>query len=160
MKLSTIISSAAILASAIAHPLEKRTIVNATEELTTKDDFQASYAKPFSIFQPKVFIINMFEYEAKPWLASLDFEHNITIPGLSPMYPTIYCTGNYSVCEMTTGEGEINAASSVTALGLSPLFDLSRTYFLISGIAGGEPQYTTMGSVTFAKYAVQVGFRV
>lgn len=156
MRFSSLVSSAAILASAVAHPLEKRTIVNSTEVVSTDNDFQASYAKPFAIFQPKVVVINMFHKESKPWLGAMKFEHNITIPGLSPQYPTIFCTGDYSVCEMTTGEGEINAASSVTAMGLSPLFDLSHTYFLISGIAGGEPQYTTLGSVTFAKYAVQV----
>ncbi|OBA23903.1 purine nucleoside permease [Metschnikowia bicuspidata var. bicuspidata NRRL YB-4993] len=156
MRLTTATCLAATLAFAIAHPLEKRSIVNSTEDATSNNDLQASYGKPFAIFQPKMFVINMFEYEAQPWLESLDFEHNITIPGLSPLYPSIYCTSNYSVCEMTTGEGEINAAASVTALGLSPLFDLSHTYFLISGIGGGEPQFTTMGSVTFAKYAVQV----
>lgn len=57
----------------------------------------------------------------------------------------------------TTGEGEINAASSITALLMSPLFDFSETYFIVSGIAGGSPNLTTIGSVTFPKYAVQVG---
>lgn len=160
MKFSTLASAAALAASCLAHPLEKRQI-NATEavieDVTTKNnDLKTSYGKPFALFQPKVFIINMFEYEANPWLESLDFVHNITIPGLSPLYPEVHCTTNYSVCEFTTGEGEINAAASVNALGLSPIFDFSKTYFLISGIAGGEPQHTTIGSVTFAKYAVQV----
>lgn len=88
---------------------------------------------------------------------SIDFVHNITVPGLSPVYPTIHCTTNYTICQITTGEGEINAASSMTALALNPLFDLTKTYFLVAGIAGGEPEYTTLGGVTFAKYAVQVG---
>lgn len=155
MKFSSVLASAALVASALAMPFEKRAS-NSTDDPTLGDDLVTSYGKPYALFQPKVFVINMFEYESAPWLEAMDFEHNITIPGLSPLYPTIYCTANYSVCELTTGEGEINAASTITALGLSPLFDLSHTYFLISGIAGGEPEYTTMGSVTFAKYAVQV----
>lgn len=160
MKFSTLISAATIVAGAIAQPLDKRQL-NATEETlndvtTTENDLKTSYGKPYAVFQPKVFVINMFEYEAEPWLEALDFEHTITIPGLSPLYPEVSCVANYSVCQMTTGEGEINAASSVTALGLSPLFDFSHTYFLISGIGGGEPEYTTMGSVTFNKYTVQV----
>lgn len=101
----------------------------------------------------------MFEYEAKPWLKAMDFPNNVTTPGLSPLYPDIYCNEEFSVCEMTTGEGEINASGSMTALGLSPMFNLTQTYFLISGIGGGEPQFTTMGSVTFAKYAVQVALQ-
>ncbi|WEJ93314.1 hypothetical protein PSN45_000777 [Yamadazyma tenuis] len=58
---------------------------------------------------------------------------------------------------MTTGEGEINASNSMMALLLNPQFDLSRTYFLLNGIGGGEPSRVTTGSVTFAKYAIQVG---
>ncbi|KAF7362776.1 Purine nucleoside permease [Mycena venus] len=37
-----------------------------------------------------------------------------------------------------------------------PAFDLRTTYFLIAGIAGVNPKVTTIGSVTFARYAVQV----
>ncbi|WPK24972.1 hypothetical protein PUMCH_002271 [Australozyma saopauloensis] len=131
--------------------------------------FMAASALPISMFNskrdyppvisPKVFVINMFEYEAKPWLKAMDFPNNVTTPGLSPLYPDIYCNEEFSVCEMTTGEGEINASGSMTALGLSPMFNLTQTYFLISGIGGGEPQFTTMGSVTFAKYAVQVALQ-
>ncbi|SGZ52333.1 CIC11C00000005443 [Sungouiella intermedia] len=158
MKFSNLVAAAALTLGATAHPLEKRK-TNATEaaleDVTTKsDDLKTSFGKT-AIFQPKVFVINMFRNEAKPWLSSLDFAHNITLPGLSPEYPTIHCSTNFSICQMTTGEGEINAASSMTALGLSPIFDLTKTYFLVSGIAGGEPQHTTLGSVTFAKYAVQ-----
>ena len=129
---------------------------NITNTTTTNNHLQTAYAKPFAIFQPKVFITSMFSLETTPWLEELDFVHNITIPGLSPEYPDIHCTTNYLICQFTTGEGEINAAASVSALSLNPLFDLSKTYFLIAGIAGGEPNYTTLGSVTFAKYAVQV----
>lgn len=161
MKLSTIFSVATVLAGALAQPLNKRASNETAEYLehkTTKsDDLKTAYGKPFAIFQPKVVVISMFELERDPWLEELDFVHNITIPGLSPLYPMVHCTTNYSICQMTTGEGEINAAASVSTFLLSPLFDFSTTYFLIAGIAGGEPTHTTMGSVTFAKYAVQVG---
>lgn len=56
---------------------------------------------------------------------------------------------------MTTGEGEINAASSVMALWTSGCFDLTSTYFLTAGIAGINPHVATTGSVTFSRYAVQ-----
>lgn len=41
----------------------------------------------------------------------------------------------------------------------SPLFNLTHTYFLIAGIAGINPQVATLGSVTFARYAVQVALQ-
>jgi purine nucleoside permease len=42
---------------------------------------------------------------------------------------------------------------------LSPLFDLRKTYFLISGIAGVNPKHATINDVAFAKYAVQVALQ-
>lgn len=60
---------------------------------------------------------------------------------------------------MITGEGEINAATTVTAVAFSPLFNLTQTYFFVAGIAGVNPKRTTTGSVTFARYAVQVALQ-
>ena len=60
---------------------------------------------------------------------------------------------------MVTGEAEINAASSLMALSLSPLFNLTKTYFLIAGIAGINPSCGTTGSVAFSRYAVQVALQ-
>jgi purine nucleoside permease len=50
----------------------------------------------------------------------------------------------------------VNAALAIVALTNSPLFNLEKTYFLIAGIAGVNPKTATLGSVCFAKYAVQV----
>lgn len=77
---------------------------------------------------------------------------------------------------MTTGEGgmslppnhlpsaifpltlppEINAAVSLAALLFSFHFDLSRTYFLVTGIGGINPAAGTTGTVTFARWIVQL----
>ncbi|OAK94253.1 purine nucleoside permease [Phaeosphaeriaceae sp. SRC1lsM3a] len=54
---------------------------------------------------------------------------------------------------------EINAAVTTTALVLSPHFDLTSTYFLIAGIGGINPEVTTVCSVTFARYAIQVALQ-
>ena len=54
---------------------------------------------------------------------------------------------------------EINAANSINALTFSGLFDFTKTYFLIAGIAGVSPKVATLGSVTFAKYAVSVALQ-
>lgn len=108
---------------------------------------------------PKVFLVAMFAPEEQVWTSKLDFKHNFTIPGLSPIHPMVHCTDDYSICQFTTGEGEINAANSMMAVLLNPQFDLSKTYWLLTGIGGGEPTQVTTGSVTFAKFAIQVGLQ-
>lgn len=50
----------------------------------------------------------------------------------------------------------VNAALSVSALTSSDIFDLSKTYFLITGIAGVNPKKATIGSVALPKFAIQV----
>ncbi|KAJ5296185.1 hypothetical protein PENANT_c021G01146 [Penicillium antarcticum] len=111
---------------------------------------------------PKVFIVSMFEPEAEAWWNIPEFDllaHNITLPGLSPLYPDVHCTEDYEICQLITGESEINAATTVTSVAFSPVFDLTQTYFFIAGIAGVSPKKTTTGSVTFARYAVQVALQ-
>ncbi|KAL9051065.1 MAG: hypothetical protein Q9162_006238 [Coniocarpon cinnabarinum] len=104
----------------------------------------------------------MFPPEGEVWYGIPDFDllaNNITVPGLSPLYPAVHCTENNDVCQLIIGEAEVNAASSVTALVLSPQFDLTSTYFLIAGIAGVNPHQGTLGDVTFARYAVQAALQ-
>ncbi len=87
------------------------------------------------------------------------FAQNITVPGFSPLYPDAHCLADGSVCQLTTGESEINAAVTITSLLASPQFDLTTTYFLIAGIAGINPKYGTLGDVAFSKYAIQVALQ-
>jgi purine nucleoside permease len=99
-----------------------------------------------------------FTPEATIWHSIPDFNllaHNISLPGLSPLFPSIHCTPSYEICQITTGEGEINAAVTISALLFSTNFNLTSTYFLIAGIAGISPEHGTTGSVTFPRFAVQ-----
>jgi purine nucleoside permease len=89
-------------------------------------------------------------------LKPLALDINITVTGFSPLFPYAHCTSNYSICQITTGESEINAASTITALCLSPLFDLTKAYFLVAGIAGVNPYEDTLGTAGFARFAIQV----
>lgn len=75
------------------------------------------------------------------------------------LFPTVDCTWDSDVCILTVGEGEINAAASMTALAFSPLFDLRKTYFIFTGIAGVNPRKATLGSVALARYCVQVALQ-
>lgn len=103
-----------------------------------------------------------FAPEAQAWWNIPEFNllaHNISVPGLSPRYPDVHCTGHYEICQLVTGEAEINAATTVTSVAFSPWFDLTQTYFFVAGIAGVSPKRATTGSVTFARYAVQVALQ-
>ncbi|CAD6447928.1 e4cac994-6e59-4c02-ab2f-543c3cfe5191 [Sclerotinia trifoliorum] len=120
-----------------------------------------------SVVKPKVFIISMFTPEADIWyensftkgsIGNL-FAKNITVPGFSPLFPQAHCLEDGSVCQLTTGESEINAASTITALTLSSAFDLTSTYFLVGGIAGINPKHGTLGDVAFSKYTIQVALQ-
>jgi len=105
---------------------------------------------------PKVLVITMFGGEAKPWLDGEALTHKLALPGLSKAYPEVACTDE-GLCVMTTSMGYANAASSVAALVFSGRFDLTKTYFLISGIAGVDPAEGTLGSAHWARFAVDGG---
>ncbi|CRG87059.1 putative protein C285,05 [Talaromyces islandicus] len=111
---------------------------------------------------PKVFIISMFAPEGEAWWGIPEFDilaHNITVPGLSPLFPHVHCTADHTVCQLITGESEINAAVTMTSLAFSDLFDLRSTYFFVAGIAGISPLQGTTGSAAFARYAIQVALQ-
>lgn len=101
----------------------------------------------------------MFEPEENAWTKHMNYVHHFIVPGLSPLHPQVHCTADFEVCHFTTGEGEINAANSMMSILLNPKFYLRDTFWLLNGIGGGTPTQVTTGSVTFAKYAVQVGLQ-
>ncbi|KAF3935727.1 hypothetical protein ABW19_dt0208977 [Dactylella cylindrospora] len=114
------------------------------------------------LVEPKVMIVTMFGLEAQSFLANYQpslYGLNITVPGFSPRYPQVSCTDDGEVCHMTTGEAEINAAASISALVYSRLFNLTQTYFLVCGVSGINPHMGTTGSVTFPRFAVQLALQ-
>nr|WP_244109453.1 purine nucleoside permease [Burkholderia anthina] len=106
----------------------------------------------------KVLVITMFGPEGKAWLDRLGPMQPIKVPGLSADFPEVRCTHD-DVCVLTTGMGHTNAAASMSALVYSRMFDLRNTYFLITGIAGIDPQQGTLGSAAWARYLVDFGIQ-
>lgn len=53
------------------------------------------------------------------------------------------------VLGLLTGVGTARAAASVMALGLDPRFDLSKAYWVIAGIGGGDPADVSLGSAVW-----------
>jgi purine nucleoside permease len=103
----------------------------------------------------KVMIVSMFDQEGAPWLEALKPTREVRVPGLSSDFPAVHCTAS-GVCQMTTDMGHANAAASMMAIIYGGQFDLRRTYFLIAGIAGINPEHGTIGTAAWARYLVDV----
>ena len=115
----------------------------------------AAFAAPLA---PKVLVITMFKGEASGWLKNENLDQKIAIPGLSKAFPELSCNDK-GLCLVTTSMGYANAASSIAALVHSDALDLTKTYFLIAGIAGVDPKQGTLGSAHWARYAVDGGLQ-
>lgn len=141
--------------SLLASPLALLTVLAVVSAQKKSQDSQ--------ILSPKFMIISLFAPEAEPWYDNGDcfnlLAHNISLPGLSPTYPAVHCSEDYDVCQIITAEAEINAASTISALVLSPQFNLTKTYFMIAGIAGINPNQGSIADVTFARYVISVALQ-
>ena len=58
------------------------------------------------------------------------------------------------VLGMLTGVGTARAAASVMALGTDPQFDLSKAYWVVAGIGGGDPADVSLGSAVWAEHVI------
>ena len=58
--------------------------------------------------EPKVMIVSMFDPEAEIWWGIEEFDilaQNISLPGLSPLFPELHCTADGEICQVVVGEG-------------------------------------------------------
>src|SRR6201984_2792537 len=53
---------------------------------------------------------------------------------------------------LLTGVGTAKCAASFMALGLDPRFDLSKAYWVVAGIGGGDPADVSLGSAVWADH--------
>jgi purine nucleoside permease len=58
------------------------------------------------------------------------------------------------VLGMVTGVGTAKAAASVMAVGLDPRFDLTKAYWIVAGIGGGDPADVSLGSAVWANHVI------
>jgi purine nucleoside permease len=108
--------------------------------------------------RPKVIVIATFEIGAdtgdKPgefqyWAEREHLDGSIAVPGLD--HPVRFNSdGLYGVVSGTTGR----AGLQLMALALDPRFDLSHTYWVVTGIAGVNPHVATVGSVAWARHVI------
>jgi purine nucleoside permease len=66
------------------------------------------------------------------------------------------------VLGLLTGVATAKAAASVMALGLDPRFDLTKAYWVIAGIGGGDPADVSLGSAVWADHVIDgdIGYEI
>ena len=113
------------------------------------------------IIRPKVVVVAMFEIgqdtgdkpgEFQFWVEREKLDRVIPLPAA---YHAVRANADGSVIGIVTGVGNTNAATSIMALGLDPRFDLSKSYWVIAGIAGVSPSAASVGSAVWADYVVE-----
>jgi len=88
--------------------------------------------------------------EIQFWVERLPLDRQLPFPlGESDLF-----LNDQGVMAVVLGGGIPNATASVMALGMDPRFDLSKTYWLIAGVAGGDPADLSLGSAAWARHVV------
>src|SRR6202165_5856848 len=116
-------------------------------------------AAPDEPIHIKVVVVTMFERgedtgdtpgEFQLWV---EREHLDQILPLSSGYHHVRLNKD-GVLGMVTGVGTAKAAASVMALGLDPRFELSKAYWIVAGIGGGDPADVSVGSAVWADHVI------
>ncbi|MDA0979564.1 MAG: purine nucleoside permease, partial [Proteobacteria bacterium] len=112
----------------------------------------------------KVVVVSMFEHgeitgdrpgEFQFWAERLPLPKSLPFPA-GEYDLRLNDDGVLGVC---TGGGIPNATASIMALGMDPRFDLSRAYWVIAGIAGGDPEDLSLGSAAWANHVIDGDLR-
>jgi purine nucleoside permease len=107
----------------------------------------------------KVVVVTMFEAGNDTGDAPGELQYWVERDHLDQVYPL---PAGYHAARMNkkgemaivTGAGTAHAAATIMALGLDPRFDFSHAYWLIAGIAGGNPERISLGSAAWARWIV------
>ncbi|MCM2680204.1 purine-nucleoside phosphorylase [Echinimonas agarilytica] len=109
--------------------------------------------------QVKAVVVSMFESgeltgdragEYQLWIERGNIDKPLDFPlGQHPLH-----INDAGVLAMCTGGGVPNATASIMALGMDDRFDLSKAYWLIAGIGGGDPEDVSLGTGVWAKHVV------
>lgn len=108
----------------------------------------------------KVVVVAMFEAGADTGDRPGEFQYWVEREKLDQVYafPQGYrdlrSNADGSVLGVVTGVGTAKSAATIMALGLDPRFDLTEAYWLVAGIAGGDPQDISPGSAAWATWLV------
>lgn len=87
--------------------------------------------------------------EFQYWVEREDWTRTIAVPGVDHEVLTDG-NGTIGVVSGTT----VRSSNQIMALVLSGMFDFSRTYWLVNGIAGVNPAVASIGSAAWAHYVI------
>jgi purine nucleoside permease len=130
--------------------------------------FLAVSSASAQIIRPKVVIVAYFETSKeygeqgywgeadKPgemynWIKAYDLNRRIPVVGA---FNPVMANEDGSIIAIKVGPNALHPAVNLTALGLDPQFDLSKSYWLINGIAGASPYVATIGDVVWTDFVV------
>lgn len=113
-------------------------------------------AEPIEV---KIVLVTMFERGADSGDAPGEFQLWNERRELDQVFPfqgehDLHYNADSGILAIVTGAGTAKATASVMALGMDPRFDLSKSYWLVAGIAGFDPADASIGSAAWAEYLV------
>lgn len=112
------------------------------------------------LIAPKVVIVTMFEIGEDEGDVAGEFQLWKERQALTTRIPfanshhDIFYNEDTGVMAIVTGIGTAKSTAAVMALGMDPRFDLSKSYWLVAGIAGIDPNDASIGSAAWAEYLV------
>ncbi|MFT7097877.1 MAG: purine nucleoside permease [Glaciecola sp.] len=117
----------------------------------------AASTKPIQV---KIFIAAMFEIGANSGDKAGEFQHwyqryfsNSQPIDVKGALKPVYCNDD-GVCGGVLGMGKVASSASMQAILLNKKFDLSSSYFILSGVAGTPPSKGTIGDVTWGSWLI------
>ena len=122
-------------------------------------DVAAQTAKPL-VLRPKVIVVVYFEVgkdtgdtpgELQFWVERDHLDRVIDVPGMSR---AVRANADGSEVAMAVGPGNIRPGVNLMAFGLSPQFDVRKSYWLLNGIAGVSPREMSLASAVWTDYVV------
>lgn len=107
----------------------------------------------------KVVVIAMFEVGNDTGDSPGELQYWVERDHLNRVYPmpdAYHAVRMNDAGEMAilTGAGTAHGAATVMAVGLDPRFDFSHAFWIVAGIAGGNPNRISLGSAAWAHFVV------
>lgn len=113
-----------------------------------------------TVIRPKVVVVAMFEAGQDTGDQPGEFQFWVEREKLTEVLPfpqgyrDLRVNADGSVLGVVTGVGTAKSAATIMALGLDPRFDFSKTYWLVAGIAGMDPNDGPLGAAVWAEWVV------
>jgi purine nucleoside permease len=107
----------------------------------------------------KVVVVTMFEIGADTGDAPGELQYWVERDHLDKIYEVAGAghtarMNDQGEMAVLTGLGPAHAAATIMAVGLDKRFDFSHAYWIVAGIAGGDPERVSLGSAAWARWVV------